>query len=93
MYFILFHSYGPDAAERRAPHRAQHLALLQSLRERGQVVMAGAYANPLDGAAIIFDVEEPATVHAFVASDSYVASGIVTSWTVREWNVAVGGKP
>jgi len=92
MYFILFYSYGPDAAERRAPYRTEHLRLLEEGRARGEVVMAGAYASPPGGAAIIFDAPGRETVEAFVAEDPYVANGIVTGWEVREWTVAVGGK-
>lgn len=92
MYFILFYEYVADAAERRAPFRAEHLALLGEYRERGEVVMAGAFANPLDGAAIVFKVDDAAKVEAFVGGDPYVANGIVTSWRVREWTV-VGQNP
>jgi uncharacterized protein len=31
-------------------------------------------------------------VEAFVEQDPYVRNGLVTSWRIREWNVAVGGK-
>lgn len=89
MYYILFYSYGTDAAELRAPHRPQHLLLLESYRERGEVVMAGAFSNPMDGAAIVFEVPEVTAIHAFIAADPYVANGVVTDWVIREWNVVV----
>jgi uncharacterized protein YciI len=66
--------------------------LLTGLHERGQVLMAGAWTDPLDGAAIIFDVPERGAVEEFVRADPYVANGIVSGWRIREWNVVIGGK-
>ena len=53
--------------------------------------MAGAWADPLDGAAFVFTVEDRAQVEAFVAADPYIASGLVPGWRIREWTVVVGG--
>lgn len=88
MYCILFYDYVDNVAERRAPHRADHLALLNQLHSDGKLVMAGAYADPLDGAAIVFT--ERAAAQSFVDADPYVANGIVTAHHLRDWNVVVG---
>ncbi|MBN9494079.1 hypothetical protein J0H33_12150 [bacterium] len=88
MYYILFYDYVADVAERRAPHRAAHLSLLQGLHQDGKLVMAGAYTDPLDGAALVFT--ERAAAEAFVTSDPYVANGVVSDHRIREWNVVVG---
>ena len=53
--------------------------------------MAGAFADPVDGAAFVFTVEDRARVEAFVAADPYVANGLVPSWRIREWTVVIGG--
>jgi uncharacterized protein YciI len=29
-------------------------------------------------------------VEAFVAQDPYVRQGLVTGWTIRDWNVVIG---
>ena len=84
MMYILFYDYGENALERRAPYRDEHLGLLQESLKDGYLVMAGAYADPLDGAAVVFRTREAA--EAFVTVDPYVASGLVTGWRVREWN-------
>ena len=91
MYFVLFYDYVPDVAERRAPHRAGHLALASEYHERGELVMGGAWSDPLDGAALVFRTADRATVEAFVEADPYVRNGIVTGWRIREWTVVVGG--
>ena len=82
-YFILFYDYVDDYLERRGQYRDEHLGLTRAAIERGELRLAGAYADPADGAALIFRVEDEATVHAFAEGDPYVKHGVVTSWRVR----------
>ena len=89
--FVLFYDYVEGIVEKRAPFRGDHLALANEYLERGELLMAGAFANPVDGAAFVFSVEDRARVEAFVAADPYVANGLVPSWRIREWTVVVGG--
>jgi uncharacterized protein YciI len=89
MMYILFYDYGPNAMERRAPHRSAHLELASASHTAGEMVMAGAFNEPLDGAALVFRTREAA--EAFVQEDPYVSSGLVTGWRIREWNVVIGG--
>jgi uncharacterized protein YciI len=89
MMYILFYDYGPNALERRAPYREEHLGLANASHAKGDMVLAGAFTDPLDGAALVFRTREAA--EAFVKVDPYVASGLVKGWRVREWNVVVGG--
>lgn len=88
MHYILFYDYVADVAERRAPHRAAHLSLLEALHEQGTLVLAGAYTDPLDGAALVFT--DRGAAERFVAEDPYIANGIVSAHRIREWNVVVG---
>lgn len=89
MMYLLFYSYGENALERRAPYRAAHLELATGAHAKGDIILAGAFTDPLDGAALMFRSRESA--EAFVAVDPYVSSGLVTEWRIREWNVVVGG--
>ncbi|MGB0723414.1 MAG: YciI-like protein [Gammaproteobacteria bacterium] len=91
MYFILFYDYVDNMLERRQPYRAEHLALARDYAERSELVMAGAYADPVDGAALVFRVDEQADVEAFTERDPYVRNGLVTGWRIREWTVVLGG--
>jgi hypothetical protein len=90
MYFLLFYDYIENTVERRSPYRKAHLALVREYVDRGELVLGGAFADPVDGAAIAFKVEDKATIEEFVAKDPYVVNGIVTEWRIREWTVVVG---
>lgn len=90
MHFLLFYDYGENAVERRAPYRQEHLTLARQAVQRGELVLAGAYADPLDGAALVFEADDVSVVERFVAKDPYVASGLVTGWRIRAWAVVVG---
>ncbi len=90
-YYVLFYDYVEDVAERRGPYRDGHLRLLTGLHDSGYVVLGGAWASPVDGAAIVFKGDGPAVAEEFAAADPYVANGLVTRWRIREWNVVIGG--
>lgn len=90
-YHVLEYDLADDYLDRRGPLRAEHLGLLRAAHDAGAVVLAGALADPPDRALIVWHVEDVATVHRFVEADPYVAAGLVTSWRVRPWTVAVGG--
>jgi len=90
MYFLLFYDYVENIIERRAPHREAHLALVGGYVDRGELILGGAFADPVDGAVIVFKVEDKSKIEAFVEKDPYVANGLVTGWRIREWTVVVG---
>ncbi|MFN3978991.1 MAG: YciI-like protein [Caldilinea sp.] len=90
MYYILFYEYVADILERRAPYRSEHLAGAQAAHDRGELVMAGALAEPVDRAVLIFKVNDPQVIEAFVHNDPYVKAGLVTSWQIRPWTVVIG---
>jgi uncharacterized protein YciI len=90
VHCILFYEYVEGILEKRQPHREAHLALARSWVAEGRLLLGGAFTEPADGAALVFQVESPAEVEAFVAADPYVAAGLVTSWRVRPWAAVVG---
>jgi uncharacterized protein YciI len=90
MHYLLFYDVVQDYAERRVPLRAAHLALARRAVERGELVLGGALANPLDGAVLLFPGSSPDVAAAFAADDPYVTNGLVTRWRVREWTTVVG---
>ncbi len=90
MHYLLFYSYGPDIVTRRAPHRQAHLRHAWQAQATGLLVLAGAYADPVDGAAFVFQSDSAAAVEAFARSDPYVLAGLVERWTVRAWTTVVG---
>ena len=90
MYYILFYNYVDNIIEKRVSFREAHLALATSFVESGELLLGGAFANPADGAILIFKVENKVQVEAFVKQDPYVQNDLVTSWNIREWSVVVG---
>ncbi len=90
MHYLLFYEVTDDYLERRVPLRAEHLALARAAEERGELVLAGAFANPPDGALLLFQGDSPAAAEAFAAADPYVKNGLVKRWRVREWTTVVG---
>ncbi len=92
MYYVLTYDVVDDYVTRRQPHRPEHLALARKAHEAGRLVMAGALVPP-DGVLFVWKGESPADAEAFARADPYVKAGIVRSWRVREWTVAVGGEP
>ena len=91
MYFLLSYDYVENVVERRTPYRDAHLQLARAALDRGELLMAGAFADPVDGAVFIFRVADRSVVEAFVKQDPYVVNGLVTAWRIRPWTVAVGG--
>jgi uncharacterized protein len=78
MAHILFYDYVENIGELRAPHREAHLARINEWRDEGKILLAGAMGRPPHGAAIVFDVDDPAEVERFAAADPYVLAELVT---------------
>jgi uncharacterized protein YciI len=90
MHYLLFYEVVPDYVTRRATLRNAHLALARAAVERGQLLLGGALAKPVDGAVLLFQGSSPEVAARFAKADPYVLNGLVTSWRVREWTTVVG---
>lgn len=90
MHYLLFYDVVPDYVERRAAYRDQHLKLAWQAAERGELILGGALAEPVDGAILLFSGDSPAVVEKFVAADPYVLNGLVSRWRIRPWTTVVG---
>lgn len=91
MHWVLRYELVDDYLERRGPLRPEHLALSAAAHERGELVIAGALAEPADEALLVFRGEDGSSAEAFAAADPYVRERLVSAWTVRPWTVVVGG--
>ena len=69
----------------------EHLGLARAARERGELLLGGAFTDPADEALLIWATEDRSVVESFVQSDPYVRDGLVQQWTIRSWNVVIGG--
>ena len=89
-HFLLFYDGTPDYLERRPQFRGAHLEHAWAAADRGELVVAGALADPVDGAVLMFAGEDKAVAEAFARTDPYVTNGLVDRWHVREWTTVVG---
>jgi len=90
-YWLLIYELVDDYLERREPLRPEHLKLASAAHSRGDLVMAGALADPYDMAVFVWKTEDTEVIDRFVAHDPYVREGLVKGFRVRRWNVVIGG--
>jgi uncharacterized protein YciI len=90
MHYLLFYDVSPDYLVRRADFRNEHLLLAWEAQERGELVLGGALADPVDGAVLLFKAESAEAVERFVAADPYVKNGLILNWRIRPWTTVVG---
>jgi hypothetical protein len=89
-HFLLFYEAGPDYLERRPEFRREHLQRAWDAAGRGELVVAGAYADPIDGAVLMFAGNDKSVAEEFARTDPYVTNGLIARWHIREWNTVVG---
>jgi len=90
MYYILFYKTVEDYIEKRIAFREEHLAYAMSYHNKGELVIAGALAEPTDGAVLVFKAESAEIAENFARNDPYVKNGLITEWQVRPWSVVIG---
>jgi len=90
MHYLLFYEVGEDYVSRRAEFRDAHLEKAWAASARGELVLGGALANPVDGAVLLFVGDSPEVAEKFAKADPYVTSGTVKRWHVREWKTVAG---
>lgn len=90
MHYLMIYDVGPDYLQRRGEFRAEHLALAREAVARGEMVLGGALADPVDQTIMLFKADSPAVAEAFARADPYVHHGLVKQWRVRPWTTVVG---
>lgn len=91
-YYALFYDVVEDFVARRAPYREEHLKFANAAHRRGEVVLAGALAEPADRALIVLRGKSSEIARSFAQNDPYVRHGLVKHWEVRPWTVVIGGE-
>jgi uncharacterized protein YciI len=92
VYYILFYEVVEDHVTRRVPYREEHLRLLSEAHKRGELVMAGAFSEPVDGAALVFRADDaavptlsPSVIHTCATAWSRGGRcAIGTSWLAAD---------
>ena len=90
MHFVLLYDILDNFVEKRRPYRDQHLANVQAWHATGNLVIAGALADPVDGAILVFRGPTAEAAEQFAKTDPYVTNGLVKNWRVREWTTVIG---
>lgn len=89
--FLLKYEYIPDVLEQRGPYREEHIALAKKFIAEGTCLSGGPTGNVGEeipkGALFVFTDAQAAKSYA--EGDPYVANGIVTQYSIEEWNVVV----
>ena len=78
MHFLLFYTYVPDILERRPQFRGAHIKHARESVARGELLLGGALADPVDLGVLFF------------CAPSRVTGGLVTEWKVRPWTTVIG---
>lgn len=92
-YFALIYDVVDDYVVRRAAFREEHLGYAQAAHARGELLLGGAFTDPVDKALLIFRVQDASVVEDFALNDPYVRNGLVKKWAVRSWAVVIGKEP
>ena len=90
MHYLLFYEVDENYVSKRGEFREAHLAKAWKASERGELVLGGALANPVDGAVLLFKGDSPEVAEQFARTDPYVINGLIKRWYVREWTTVVG---
>jgi uncharacterized protein len=89
-YYVLEYALVDDYLARRTAFREEHLALARDAHRRGDLILAGALAEPADRAVLVWRTDDHSLIERFIDGDPYVRNGLVTSWTIRPWSVVIG---
>ena len=84
MKVVMHYEVAPDGMAKAQANIAGHRARLREFHTRGVLLMAGPFANPLEGALGVFTSREAA--EEFIAGDPFVVNGVVARWTLQDWN-------
>ena len=91
-HYLLFYEAANDYLAQRAKFRGEHLAKAWQASQRGELLLGGALADPVDGAVLLFKGESRGVAEDFAKADPYVIGGLVKRWHVREWSTVVGDR-
>ena len=92
-HFLLFYDASDNYVERRQAYRDAHLRYAWDAHRRGELLLAGALADPIDGAVLLFQGHSADVAEIFAKGDPYVLNKLVPRWRVREWTRLSANRP
>jgi uncharacterized protein YciI len=84
MKFAAIFEYGSDKAK-IAQVRPVHRQYLAGLRQRGQLVAAGPFADD-SGALIVYEAADRQEAESFIQADPFHQNGIFRTYQLRPWS-------
>jgi len=88
--YMLQYEYVENMLEKRAPFRAEHLALFGQQVQKGNVVLGGMLDYPPTGAAVIFRHLTSNDIEQFIQQEPYVINKLVTKYSIKPY-IATSG--
>jgi uncharacterized protein YciI len=85
-YVLSYEPGGPDMPAKARLHFPEHAASWDAFRRDGSLLLIGPFTDG-SGAMAVFTSREAA--EEFARQDPFVLHGVVSGWTVREWNEAL----
>jgi uncharacterized protein YciI len=89
-YYILTYKTTDNYLKEREKFRQEHLNHATEYFNEGYLQLGGALENPGNEALLLFKSDSEEIIEAFVKNDPYFKNGLIKSWTVIKWNVAIG---
>lgn len=89
-HYLLIYDLADDYLTRRGEFRGVHLNMAWAAHQRGELVLGGALAEPVDRAILMFKGDSANVAEDFAKADPYVLNGLIKSWSVRPWMTVVG---
>ena len=86
--FVIEATYGADAAVRRPPVRAEHLARIAELIRDGRIIEAGGYLD-LSTAIMLVRAATEEEALALIRDDVYLKCGVLVSVTAKPFGRVV----
>ena len=83
MKYVLFYDSAPDVRQTAPRYFADHRARWATFAERGSLLLIGPFT---DGSGAMGVFATRADAEEFAAGDPFVLNGVVTGWSIREWN-------
>ncbi|KAL4458355.1 hypothetical protein ABPG75_013220 [Micractinium tetrahymenae] len=81
---------GDELKRVRQPYLEGHLQALEAESAAGRLYLYGPLGDPISGGFLVWRETSEEQVRAFMASDPFMAAGLVVKWSIRPYFV-VGG--
>ena len=90
MKYAAIIEYLQDPAKVEAS-RPPHRAYLTTLKEKGQLALAGPFADG-SGALIVYEAATPEEAEALLKGDPFHAHGVFLKWAIRPWTTVFANR-